>query len=135
MVNLVIVSHSRQLAEGVRELAAQMAGEQIQLAAVGGIVDDQGVVCLGTDALQIANAIQQVWSEDGVLLLVDMGSAMLSAELALDFLSEEQRQRCRISSAPLVEGAVVAALEASLGHDLVQVNQAAEAAIHFQKAP
>lgn len=133
MVNLVIVSHSRRLAEGVRELATQMANGGVQLAAVGGIVDDTGIDCLGTDATQIVEAILQVWSEDGILLLVDMGSAVLSAELALDLLTEEQRMRCQISNAPLVEGAIAATLEASLGHTLSRVNQAAEAASQFVK--
>ena len=133
MVNLVIVSHSQQLAAGVCELAAQMADDAIQVIAVGGILDDDGNYCLGTDATRIMDAIQQVWTPDGVLILVDMGSAVLSTELALELLPETQAQQCQVSNAPLVEGAVAAALEASSGHALTAVNQVAEAAAQFIK--
>ncbi len=68
-----------------------------------------------------------------MLILVDLGSAILSAETALELLPDEQRERCLISNAPLVEGAVVAALEASLGHSLEDVNRAAEAVRNLDK--
>jgi dihydroxyacetone kinase DhaKLM complex PTS-EIIA-like component DhaM len=64
---------------------------------------------------------------------VDLGSAVLSAELALEILPEEISARCLISNAPLVEGAVIAALEASLGHTLAEVNAAAEGVAHLPK--
>lgn len=134
MVNLVIVSHCRRLADGVKELAEQMAGPEVEVAAVGGIAgEDGGGWLLGTDAAAIAEAVQSVWTLEGVLLLVDLGSAVLSAEQALELLPAEMQARCLISNAPLVEGAVIAALEASLHHPLDVVNQAAEAARHFDK--
>ena len=137
MVNLVIVSHCAKLADGVKELAESMtdvgAGDQTKIVAVGGILADDGTYRLGTDALRICEAINTVWTEDGVLLLVDLGSAVLSAKLALELLPEEIRARCLISNAPLVEGALVAALEASLGHSLEAVNRAAEDAGSFPK--
>ncbi len=68
-----------------------------------------------------------------MLILVDLGSAILSAETALELLPDEQRERCLISNTPLVEGAVVAALEASLGHSLEDVNRAAEAVRNLDK--
>jgi dihydroxyacetone kinase phosphotransfer subunit len=129
----VLISHHRKLAAGVRELADQMAGGEVAIAAVGGVQDEAGAWQLGTDALAIEQAIRQHWQPGGLLLLVDLGSAVLSAELALDLLEPDLRQRCLISNAPLVEGAVVAALEASLGRSLDQVNQAAEATCNFQK--
>jgi dihydroxyacetone kinase phosphotransfer subunit len=132
MVSLVIVSHSHLLAEGVREIALQMATNGVRIGAVGGLVEDDRSV-LGTDAARIAAAVREQWCDDGVLLLVDLGSAGLSAELALDLLSPEQAARCLISNAPLVEGAIVAAVEASLGRSLADVNAAAEAACHLQK--
>ena len=158
MVNLVIVSHSRRLAEGVKELATQMifcapdittdatdantdntvqAGNTVQIVVAAGIPDEE---CdnatpyrLGSDALYIAQTIEQVWTQDGVLVLVDLGSAVLNTEMALEFLPPEMAVRCQISNAPLVEGAITAALEASLGHDLDTVNQAAESAAQIQK--
>ena len=133
MVNLVIVSHCTKLADGVKEMADSMADHAVQIRAVGGVENLDGSFRLGTDAVRISEAIQEIWSEAGVLLLVDLGSAVLSAKLALDLLPEEMGQRCLISNAPLVEGAVVAALEASLDHSLTAVNQAAEAASDFEK--
>ncbi len=133
MVNLVIVSHCRRLAEGVKELADQMAGPGVQIGAVGGIAGEDGGWLLGTDAAAIAQTVQDVWTPAGVLLLVDLGSAVLSAEQALELLPAEMRDRCLVSNAPLVEGAVIAALEASLHHTLEAVNRAAEAARQFDK--
>src|SRR6266700_4122272 len=121
-VGLVIVSHSSRLADGVAELAGQMTQGKTPIAAAGGAIDD----ILGTSADKILAAIQSVDGPDGVLVLLDLGSAILSAELALEMLSDEQRDRIRLSYAPLVEGAVAAALEASLGRPLAQVQQMAE---------
>ncbi len=139
MVNLVLVSHAQAIALGTKTLAEQMAGDDVCIEAAGGIVDqeastdDQVVYRLGTDAERIATAIEECWTPAGVLLLVDLGSAVLSAELALELLTEEQREQCLISNAPLVEGAVIAALEASLGHSLAAVNAAAEGITEIPK--
>lgn len=132
-VNLVIISHSAQLADGVREIAQQMGGDAVAIAAVGGLRSDDGSYVLGTDPLRIADAVRSVWTPAGVLLLVDMGSAVLSAEEALALLPVGQQSCCRISNAPLVEGAIVAAVEAGLGHTLDQVAAAAEAAATLRK--
>lgn len=133
-VSLVVVSHSLTLARGVKELADQMADQQVQIEVAAGILDDRNnETYLGTDAAQIAAAIQRCWSPAGVLVLVDLGSAVLSAELALELLPPALQAHCLISNAPLVEGTVVAAIEASLNHTLAVVNQAAEEACHIQK--
>lgn len=123
-VGLVIVSHSAQLAAGVAELAGQMVQGKTPIVPAGGTVDD----ALGTSVEKIMAAIQSVDNPDGVLVLLDLGSAILSTEMALEMLDEEQRRRTSLTFAPLVEGAVVAALEASLGHSLAEVQQAAERA-------
>ncbi|MCE7987462.1 MAG: PTS-dependent dihydroxyacetone kinase phosphotransferase subunit DhaM [Caldilinea sp. CFX5] len=134
LVSLVIVSHSLTLARGVKEMADQMADQQVQIEIAAGLVDKQsGAPVLGTDAAQIAAAIQRCWTPAGVLILVDLGSAVLSAELALELLPATMQPSCLISNAPLVEGAFVAALEASLAHSLHAVNQAAEEACHLPK--
>ncbi len=123
-VGLVIVSHSAQLARGVVELASQMVQGKVAIVPAGGGEDDS----TGTSATKIMEAIQQAEGPDGVLILLDLGSALLSTEMALELLDETQRPRVHITYAPLVEGAVAAALEASLGHSLEQVRQAAEKA-------
>jgi len=121
-VGLVIVSHSARLAEGVVELAGQMTQGKTPLAAAGGA----GANTLGTSADRILAAIESVDGPDGVLVLLDLGSAILSAEMTLEMLTDEQRARTVLSYAPLVEGAVAAALEASLDHPLAAVQRAAE---------
>jgi PTS hybrid protein len=131
MVGVVVVSHSAKIAEGVVELAAQMAGE-VRIRAAGGT--DQGGI--GTDATLIADAIADADDGDGVLVLVDLGSAVLSAQLAIDeLIDDERRGRVRIANGPLVEGAVVAAIQASTGSRLDQVAEAAEEAASMRKAP
>lgn len=132
MIGLVIVSHSYQLAEGVREVADQMAGGEIKIAAAGGLQDGDTFI-LGTEPFRILAAIESVWSDDGVLILLDMGSAVLCAQMAVEMLPPEQQPLCILSNAPLVEGAIVAALQASLGQSLAQVNQAAETALQIHK--
>jgi phosphoenolpyruvate-protein phosphotransferase/dihydroxyacetone kinase phosphotransfer subunit len=123
VIGLVLVSHSARLAEGVAELAAQMGGPELAIAVAGGL--DLPGKPLGTDAALVAQAIERVWSRDGVLVLMDLGSAVLSAELALDLLPDECRHGVLLCDAPLVEGAVAAAVAAALGGSLETV--AAEA--------
>jgi multiphosphoryl transfer protein len=123
MVGIVIVSHSARLADGVVELAIQMAGPDVRIVAAGGM--DLPDRPLGTDAALIARAIDQAWTDDGVVVLMDLGSAVLSAEMAAEMLPDEQRSRVLLSEAPLVEGAVAAAVSARLGDSLDTV--AAEA--------
>jgi dihydroxyacetone kinase phosphotransfer subunit len=127
VISLILVSHCRDIAQGVLQLAVEMTQTPVSIGAVGGIPDGEGGYRIGTDALSIRDAIEANWNSDGVLLLVDLGSAVLSAETAIEFLPEEMQSVCLISNAPLVEGAVIAALEASLQHSLQDVNRAAEA--------
>ena len=131
MVGIVIVSHSFRIAEGVAELAREMGGADVKLETAGGleaVVDDESGAVehpIGTDAVRVMDAIERAWSDDGVLVLMDLGSAVLSAEMALDLLGDERRERILLCEAPLVEGAVAAAVTAKLGMSLEQV--AAEA--------
>lgn len=120
MVGLVIVSHSPEIAAGVKRLADQMTQGSVAIAAAGGSLDGS----LGTSVDLIRSGIEQVASADGVLILVDLGSAVMSAETAIEGLAV----RCHISNAPLVEGAIMAAVEASIGSPLEQTNAAAEGA-------
>ncbi len=118
MVGIVVVSHSARLAAGVVELAREMAGEGVPIAAAGGL-DEPGEP-LGTDAVRVLAALQEVAeaADGGTLVLMDLGSAILSAETALDFLDDEARARVRLLEAPLVEGAVAAAAAARAGASL-----------------
>ena len=116
MVGIVIVSHSAQLADGVVELAREMAGPDVSIVAAGGL--DLPGRPLGTDAVLVASAVQRAWGDDGVLVLMDLGSAVLSAELALELLPEEHQSGVLLCEAPIVEGAVAAAVAARLGEPL-----------------
>ncbi len=127
MIGIVIVSHSAKLAAGVLELARGMAGEDVKLAATGGLALPEQP--LGTDAGLVMQAIEEVYSEDGVLVLMDLGSAVLSAEMALDMLPPELRAHIALCEAPLVEGAVSAAVQARLGSSLEQVMAEARGAL------
>jgi multiphosphoryl transfer protein len=126
MVGLVIVSHSAALAEGVAELARGM-GAEVPIELAGGI--DAPEPALGTDAAQVLEAIERADQGDGVLVLMDLGSAVLSAEMALDLLPEERREHVVLSEAPLVEGAVAAAVTAKLGASLADVAAEARGAL------
>jgi multiphosphoryl transfer protein len=126
VVGLVIVSHSATLAEGIAELARGM-GAEVPIELAGGI--DAPEPALGTDAAQVLEAIERADQGEGVLVLMDLGSAVLSAEMALDLLSEERRGRVVLSEAPLVEGAVAAAVTAKLGASLADVAAEARGAL------
>ena len=130
-MSLVLVSHSRTLVEGLREMVAQVAGPDVSLAIAGGTEDGR----LGTSAPKISEAIRSVLGADGVLVLLDLGSAALSLEVALEDLSERERAWVRISEAPLVEGAVMAAVQASIGATLDEVAAAALGAASMTKMP
>jgi PTS hybrid protein len=119
MVGLVLVSHSPQIAEGTADLVRQMAGE-VEVAAVGG--DAEGG--FGTDPERIKAAIENL-DADGVLVFMDLGSAVLSAETVLEMLSSEEREKVRLVDAPFVEGAFAAGVEASTGSDAEECVEAA----------
>lgn len=127
MIGIVIVSHSKQLALGVRELAAQMVQGQVSIAVAAGIEDPDNP--LGTDPIQVYEAIASVFSDDGVLVLMDLGSALLSAEMAIEFLPEAQQQKVYLCEAPLVEGAIAAVVAAAAGRDIHQVMAEARGAL------
>jgi PTS hybrid protein len=131
LVGIVVVSHSAQIAAGTVELARQMAGPDLRIEGTGGIPDGS----LGTDAAAIMAAIEAADSGAGVLVLVDLGSAVLATQTALELLGEETAGRVRLSGGPLVEGAVVAALQASIGDPLDAVLAAAEGAASLPKLP
>ncbi len=127
MIGIVIVSHSARLAEGVAELANQVAQDRVRVAAAGGTGNPENPI--GTDAFRVLEAVESVYSEDGVLVLMDLGSAVLSAETAIELLDETRRSSVRLCSAPLVEGAVAAVSLAAAGGSLDEIAREAERAL------
>ena len=124
-VGVVIVSHSPHVARGAEDMVRQMVGESVPLAACGGNPDGG----LGTDVAAISAAIDTAWSDRGVAVLVDLGGAEMNAEMAIEMLDEGRRGLVTICNAAVVEGAVMAATEASMGSALAAVCAAAEEAI------
>ena len=124
-VGVVIVSHSPLVARGAEDMVRQMVGESVPLAACGGNSDGG----LGTDVAAISAAIEAAWSDRGVAVLVDLGGAEMNTEMAIGMLDEGRRSAVTICNAAIVEGAVMAATEASMGSALAEVCAAAEDAI------
>ena len=134
MVGLVLVSHSRTLVEGLRDIVAQFSGDEVPVGLAGGTADGR----LGTTADRIVAAIREVLGTDpgeagGAVILFAVGSAALSLEIALEELTPVERERVRVPEAPLVEGAFAAGVQASIGANLDEVAAAAVAATTLSK--
>lgn len=121
-VGIVIVSHSPLVAQGVADMVRQMVGDEVGLAWCGG--DPAGG--LGTSVEAITNAIDKAWSDAGVAVLVDLGGAETNTEMAIEFIGEPRASLIAICNAPIVEGAIMAATEASGGAPLATVVATAE---------
>jgi dihydroxyacetone kinase phosphotransfer subunit len=121
-VGIVIVSHSPDVARGTADMVRQMVGDEVPLAWCGGTTDGR----LGTSVESILAAIDNAWSESGVAILVDLGGAETNSEMAVEMLPDPRRGRVVVCNAPIVEGAIMAATEASAGSTLEQVRRTAE---------
>lgn len=123
MVGIVIVSHSWKIAEGVCDMAREVAQHHDGIIPAGGLEDGS----MGTDAARIMAAIIEANSGDGVVILADIGSSIMSSETAIELLeSDGEDVHVVIADAPLVEGAVCAAVEASSGSPIDSVLAVAE---------
>lgn len=116
MVGIVIVSHSEDLAKSVVGLTAMMAPDA-KIAPAGGLEDGS----FGTSFEKIQTAIQSVYSDDGVLVLMDMGSAVMTTEMVIETMED---MKVAMVDCPLVEGAVVATIDAAAGMDFDSIRQA-----------
>ena len=121
-VGIVIVSHSADVARGTADMVRQMVGEEVPLAFCGG--DPAGG--LGTNVAAIMGAIDKAWSARGVAILVDLGGAETNSEMAIELQPPERQGLIVVCNAPIVEGAVMAATEASGGATLDEVKRTAE---------
>jgi PTS hybrid protein len=128
-VGLVLVSHSRRLVDGIAELVGQVAGSSVTIHAVGGTEDGS----LGTDADRVLAALQAVACAPGAVVLMDLGSSVLTVQAVLDDIPDDQRLWLAVVDAPLVEAAVAAGVLASTGATLAEVAQAAEEARDARK--
>ncbi|MGP8296607.1 dihydroxyacetone kinase phosphoryl donor subunit DhaM [Streptomyces inhibens] len=126
LVGIVLVSHSAEIALGVRSLVEQMACEGVVVATAGGTDDGR----TGTSYSRILSALHTADSDAGVVVLPDLGSSVLTARLVLH---DHPGIQAVLADAPLVEGAVAAAVTAASGADLPTVVKAAEEARHISK--
>ena len=118
MVGIVLVSHSQKAAEGAAELAKMMA-PAAPVAAAGGMEDGS----LGTSFEKICAAVESVYSEDGVVVIMDMGSAVMTAEMVVEALDDK---RVVLLDCPFLEGAVIAAVEEECGTPIVEMQEKVE---------
>ena len=125
MVGIVIVSHCEKLAEGVVDLARLMAAETPMRAAGG--MDDGG---FGTSFEKITNAINEIYTDDGVIILVDLGSAVMTTEMVLEMMED---RNVKMVDCPLVEGAIAASVVADGGAPMLDVIRAAQGSKHATK--
>ena len=125
MVGIVIVSHSKKLAEGVVELSRLIAGECPMVAAGG--LDDGG---FGTSYEKIEAAINSVYSDDGVAVIMDLGSSCMTTEMVIENM---EGKKVEMVDCPMVEGAAAAAAEAESGATLEEVKKAAMDAVNEAK--
>ncbi|GAB6138889.1 dihydroxyacetone kinase phosphoryl donor subunit DhaM [Halanaerobaculum tunisiense] len=122
MIGIVLVSHSKKLAEGVEELAREMVPRELPLISIGGAGEDR----IGTDIDEIIEAVKEVYTEQGVLIIGDVGSTLLNSKKALEVLELDGCNNIAVSNAPLVEGALIAVVEANLGKSLIEVKRKIE---------
>ncbi len=132
MVNILLVSHSYKLATGTAELLHQMAtSEALKVRVAAGIGDDHEEI--GTNAVEIMEALMELTMDGEVLVLMDLGSALLSTEMALQMLDEETAARVRMCPAPFVEGAIAAGVQANMGSSLQEVYDEAMGALDAKR--
>jgi PTS hybrid protein len=124
LVSLVLVSHSAMIADGLAELLAQVAGPDVAIVAAGGGPDGS----FGTDGGKVHDAMERAVGSAGAVVLMDLGSSVLSVRAAMGELPDDVADRLEIVDAPLVEGAIAAAVTASTGASLREVAAAAEEA-------
>jgi PTS hybrid protein len=121
-VGLILVSHSEALASGLVELARQVAGPDVEIiAAAGGPAGS-----LGTDGARVLDALRRGARGSGAVVLMDLGSSVLSVKAALGELDAEELRHVHVADAPFVEGTVAAAVTAATGASAADVARAAE---------
>jgi len=121
MVGLVLVSHSAMIADGLAEFVAQVAGPEVAIVAAGGGPDGT----LGTDGGKVLDGLRSVASGAGAVVLMDLGSSVLSVRAALQELEPAESESIVVVDAPFVEGAIAAGVIASTGASRDEVAAAA----------
>lgn len=116
MVNILLASHSKKLAEGLREILLQMA-PGVEIIASGG--DNEGNI--GSNFDEINELIGKYAKDDGLVVFFDLGSSMLNCQMAIDMLDEEKKSKVYLAGTPLIETSVQTAVNASAGQSLDEI--------------
>ncbi|SHI10387.1 dihydroxyacetone kinase phosphoryl donor subunit DhaM [Sporanaerobacter acetigenes] len=129
MIGLVIVSHSKKISEGIVDLCYEMAGKDVKIISAGGTSDGR----IGTDPILIKEAIEEAYDGDGVVILADIGSSIMSSELAIEMLEEDIKGKTCVLDTPIVEGSIAVAVQAYISNNIEEIKKAAEEARNTQK--
>lgn len=121
MLGIVVVSHSEKIAEGVVDLCYEMVSKEVKIMPAGG-TDDGGI---GTNPIKIKEAIEKAYDGDGVVIIGDIGSSLMNADMALELLEEDIRNKTRILDTPIVEGSIAVAVQTFISNDINEILKAA----------
>lgn len=116
MINILLASHSKKVAEGLREILVQMAPD-VNIQVSGG--DNEGNI--GSNFEEINEIINKYATDDGLVIFFDLGSSMLNCQMAIDMLDEEKKSKVYLSGTPIVETSVQVAVSASAGQTLEEI--------------
>jgi PTS hybrid protein len=129
MIGIVIVSHSAKIAEGVVELCYEMVDKDMKILPAGGTADGR----IGTDPMLIKSAIENAYSGDPVVILADIGSSIMNAEMAKELLDEEIQEKTYILDTPIVEGGIAVSVQAYISSNIEKILDVAEEARNTRK--
>lgn len=114
MIGLILVSHSEKITDGIKDLVVEMTKDAVPIISCGGTTDGR----LGTSADKIVDAINELSGCNRILIFTDIGSSIMSSEIALDLVDEDLKEKCILVDAPIVEGAFVAGVQSMVSDDV-----------------
>ena len=114
MIGLILVSHSEKITDGIKDLVIEMTKDAVPIISAGGTSDGR----LGTSADKVVDAINELSNCNNILIFTDIGSSIMSSEIALDLVDEELKNKCILVDAPMVEGAFVAGVQSMVSDDV-----------------
>lgn len=129
MIGILVVSHSAKLAEGIVELAGQMNHGQTRILPAGGLETGE----VGTNPLYIKQKLEEMADCSHILVFVDLGSAVLSTDTALELVNENLRNKIIVVDAPIVEATVTAVVQSGISDDITEIIREAKSAKDLQK--
>ena len=122
MVGLIFVSHSNEIARNIKKYIYDITKVDVPIGFAGGVGDNYKE--LGTDPTDIYNLIEEMYTDDGIIIFCDLGSALISSEMAVSLLDSDKQNKVKLTSAPFLEGGVIAAIESSLNKNIDEIRKA-----------